>query len=241
MSEYLKGNFDQADSNFQLCFNLFDGDPQLYYNQGLTFMMYLCSSARKTQYYKSAVMLEWCSRLDPHHPYAVNNLAYVYILLKKYKEASDACNGAYNINLGAKNYLRNWAIALMSQKLYGEAVEVIKEAIDNDPKSYSKQRLNVENWVVWGEVMKIRGEFEAAKLMYAKAARMNAKDPYPRAELNKLNAITEPNVKDSLEEALVGLSELAVNERGREDNCSILCAPYSLTKRSDEICLLLIT
>eukprot|EP00826_Nyctotherus_ovalis_P044049 TRINITY_DN4718_c0_g1_i11.p1 TRINITY_DN4718_c0_g1~~TRINITY_DN4718_c0_g1_i11.p1 ORF type:complete len:233 (+),score=52.19 TRINITY_DN4718_c0_g1_i11:678-1376(+) len=185
-------------------------------------------------------MLEWCSRLDPHHPYAINNLAYVYILLKKYKEASDACNGAYNVNLGAKNYLRNWAIALMSQKLYGEAVEVIKEAIDNDPKSYSNPQLNVENWVVWGEIMKIRGEFEAAKMMYEKAARMEAKDPYPRSELSKLKAITEPNVKDSLEEVLVGLSELAVNERSREDSCSILCVRFSLMKCSGEIHQLLI-
>lgn len=39
MAEYLKGNHEQAEKNFQLCFSLFDGDPQLYYNLGLTYMM----------------------------------------------------------------------------------------------------------------------------------------------------------------------------------------------------------
>eukprot|EP01022_Parablepharisma_sp_SALTPOND_P001327 TRINITY_DN1060_c0_g1_i1.p4 TRINITY_DN1060_c0_g1~~TRINITY_DN1060_c0_g1_i1.p4 ORF type:complete len:215 (-),score=19.00 TRINITY_DN1060_c0_g1_i1:3954-4598(-) len=43
VSEYLKENYDQAEKNYHYCFNLFDGDPQLYYNLGLTYMMYdLC-------------------------------------------------------------------------------------------------------------------------------------------------------------------------------------------------------
>eukprot|EP00826_Nyctotherus_ovalis_P002142 TRINITY_DN10404_c0_g1_i10.p1 TRINITY_DN10404_c0_g1~~TRINITY_DN10404_c0_g1_i10.p1 ORF type:complete len:139 (+),score=9.53 TRINITY_DN10404_c0_g1_i10:77-493(+) len=71
-----------------------------------------------------------------------NNLAYVCILLKKNKEASDACSEAYNSDSGAKNYLRNWAIALLNQKLYSEAVEVIKEAIGDDPACYSTLDIN---------------------------------------------------------------------------------------------------
>lgn len=84
-------------------------------------------------------MMEWCCKLDPHHPYAVNNLAYLCILLKKYKEASDACTDAYSVNRAAKNYFRNWSVALLNQKLYSEAVEVIKEAIENFPNDYSKR------------------------------------------------------------------------------------------------------
>jgi len=82
-------------------------------------------------------MFEWCCKLDPHHPYATNNLAYVCILLKKNKEAAEACNDAYNINRGSNNYFRNWSIALLNQKLFGEAVEVIKRAIELDPENHS--------------------------------------------------------------------------------------------------------
>jgi Flp pilus assembly protein TadD len=87
-------------------------------------------------------MLEWCCKLAPHHPYAINNLAYVYILLKKYKEAGDACSEAYNKNRVARNYFRNWAIALMNQKQYSTAVEIVKEAIELNPTSYSISSLN---------------------------------------------------------------------------------------------------
>ena len=82
-------------------------------------------------------MFEWSCKLDKSHPYAINNLAYLLILLKKYKEASDACAEAYMINRTAKNYFRNWSIALLNQKLYSEAVEVIKEGIKNNPNDYS--------------------------------------------------------------------------------------------------------
>lgn len=39
VSEYLKGNYDEAEMRFQSCLNLFDGDAQLYYNLGLAYMM----------------------------------------------------------------------------------------------------------------------------------------------------------------------------------------------------------
>lgn len=87
-------------------------------------------------------MLEWCCRLDPQHAHAINNLAYVCILLKKNKEASDACSEAHSSECGTRNYMRNWAIALLNQKLYSEAVEVIKEAIGDDPACYSTQGIN---------------------------------------------------------------------------------------------------
>jgi len=82
-------------------------------------------------------MFEWCITLDPYHPYATNNLAYVCILLKKNKEASEACNNTYTINPNCHSYFRNWAISLLNQKSYGEAVEIIRYLIDIEPSSSS--------------------------------------------------------------------------------------------------------
>lgn len=78
-------------------------------------------------------MFEWCCELNPQHPYAVNNLAYVCILLRKNKDAAEACSNAYNTNSNSHSYFRNWAIALMNLKHYGEAVEVIRNLIDVEP------------------------------------------------------------------------------------------------------------
>eukprot|EP00826_Nyctotherus_ovalis_P027891 TRINITY_DN2186_c0_g3_i9.p1 TRINITY_DN2186_c0_g3~~TRINITY_DN2186_c0_g3_i9.p1 ORF type:complete len:179 (+),score=64.02 TRINITY_DN2186_c0_g3_i9:694-1230(+) len=177
-------------------------------------MMYFALTFRKKQYYKAIVMMEWCCKLDPHHPYAVNNLAYLSILLKKYKEASDACADAYAVNRSARNYFRNWAVALLNQKLFSEAVEVVKEAIENNPLDY-------KNWVVWGEIMKTKGEFEVAKEMYGNAIQINDKDPYPKQELAKLDLITKDNVNEELQDIIVKLSEQKKTQglKKREDTC----------------------
>ena len=78
-------------------------------------------------------MMEECCRLDPNHPYATNNLAYLLILLNRNKEAADACRRAANTNKLAKNYFRNWAIALLNQNQYSEAVDAVKRAIEHEP------------------------------------------------------------------------------------------------------------
>lgn len=82
-------------------------------------------------------MFEWCTTIDPYHPYVTNNLAYVCILLKKNKEASEACSSAYAVNPNCHNHFRNWAISLLNQKMYGEAVEIIRYLIDLEPSSSS--------------------------------------------------------------------------------------------------------
>jgi len=77
--------------------------------------------------------MEECCRLDQNHPYATNNLAYLLILLNRNKEASDACRRAANTNKLAKNYFRNWSVALLNQNQYSDAVEAIKIAIEQEP------------------------------------------------------------------------------------------------------------
>lgn len=173
--------------------------------------------SRKKQYYKSVVMLEWCLRLDSEHPNVVNNLSYVYILLRKNKEASEICSAAYRENRGPSNYFRNWAISLLNQRYYSEAVDVIKCAIEEDAKCASKGGVTVENWVVWAEVMKSKGEFETAKLLYSRAIKIEGCDPYARAELTKLNAITNEKVARGLDELLLEIAnQKALAEQNQE-------------------------
>lgn len=78
-------------------------------------------------------MFEWCVVLEPCHPFATSNLAYVLILLKKNKEAVEACSNAYVANPKCHNHFRNWAIALLNQRLHADAVEVIRYLIDVEP------------------------------------------------------------------------------------------------------------
>ena len=82
--------------------------------------------------------MEECNRLDQNHPYATNNLAYLFILLRMYKQASDVCKKASSNNQIANNYFRNWAIALLNLNQYSDAVEVIRRAIEIDDACSSK-------------------------------------------------------------------------------------------------------
>lgn len=73
-----------------------------------------------------------CIALDRSHPYATNNLAYIYILMAKYEEAARVCKCAFETNPSARNYFRNWAVALLNAKRWSKAVDAIKQAIDID-------------------------------------------------------------------------------------------------------------
>ena len=93
---------------------------------------------RKKKLHEATTMFEKCTKYDPHHPYVTNNHAYVYILMKKYKEAAEVCAEACKTNMKANNYFRNWAVALLMDRQHGEAIEIIKRAIDIEPTCAGK-------------------------------------------------------------------------------------------------------
>jgi tetratricopeptide (TPR) repeat protein len=90
-----------------------------------------------------------CLQLNPYHPYATNNMAYTYLLLKEYKKAAEACERCFETNNVANNYFRNWAVALMYLNNYQEAVEQIKRAIDIEPRNASKRERFTEKKIGW--------------------------------------------------------------------------------------------
>ena len=121
---------------------------------------------------EAVAVMEECCQLNPNHEFATNNLAYLLILLRRDKEASEACKRASLTNKFAKNYFRNWAIALINQHQYSEAVNVIKRAIDeNNTLASIFTILFIENWMVWGEIMLSKGDFEDARTKLLKIGR----------------------------------------------------------------------
>ena len=90
------------------------------------------------KYAESEKHFNQCLELNPHHPYATNNLAYALILLKQYKNADEVCARCFSENSLANNYFRNWAVALIHLNNFQDSVDQIKRAIDIDPRNASK-------------------------------------------------------------------------------------------------------
>lgn len=76
--------------------------------------------------------------------------------------------------------------------------------------------------MVWGEIMKSKGEFETAKMMYGRALEMNEKDAYSRNELTKLNAITDPNIDKEVERVIIKLAEQRAKLSSGSRHCDIV-------------------
>ena len=134
--ELAKKNYKESERNYKCCFHIFNTDAQLFYNLGLIYTMFFSSLSLREQRYREAVAIFYeCCRLDPSQPYATSNLAYLLILLKKFKEAAAICKQTSLANKNSKIYFRNWAIALSNLKQYPEAVNVIKRAIEDEPTS----------------------------------------------------------------------------------------------------------
>ena len=85
-------------------------------------------------------------------------------------------------------------------------------------------QLLIENWVVWAEIMKTKGEFETAKEMYQKAIEMNDEDTYSKEELAKLEIFTQAAISSEIDEILVDLAErrAELNPKARDGTCGIL-------------------
>ena len=70
--------------------------------------------------------------------------------------------------------------------------------------------LCVEHWIVWGEIFKVKGEFEAAKEKYRKALLLDEKNDYAMNELTKLEYFMEPQTESTVDEFVVNMYERKV-------------------------------
>jgi len=139
VGEYMLDNLESSNQAYKHCYNLYDGDPQLYYNMGLLKMKYffIISIDRCKQFQYAIECFSMCSSLNPAHPFVTNNLAYIYILLGKNDEATHCCKLAFATNPKANNYFRNWAIALLNLGKLNHAVDIIKRGIEANQIDHS--------------------------------------------------------------------------------------------------------
>jgi len=76
--------------------------------------------------------------------------------------------------------------------------------------------------MVWAEIMKAKGEFETAKMMYERALEINENDMYLKKELTKLNAITDPKIEEEVERVIIKLAEQRARLSSTSRHCDIV-------------------
>lgn len=116
IAAYKLGYLNEAINYFNEAEDIKSGDPQLFYNLGITYL--------KSGNYNLAIEnLEKCIKYDPKHIYAYNNLTYIFNISGLYKQTNELCLKCENDNKKAVGIYRNWAYALMKEKYLCEAVK----------------------------------------------------------------------------------------------------------------------
>lgn len=113
------GFFDQSTKAFQKASDLAPKDAQIQYNLGLSYF-------KEEEYTEAIEHLKQCTSLDPKHPFAYNNLAFIYNMHCYYHETIQVCNFA-NVHHedGNHNCFRHWAFALFKKNEMAKAINKI--------------------------------------------------------------------------------------------------------------------
>jgi tetratricopeptide (TPR) repeat protein len=112
---------------------------------------------KEEQYTMAVEHLKICTHLDPKHPFAYNNLAFIYNMHQYYPETINVCNKAKLDNPeGTHNCYRHWAFALFKKGEMAKAIKKIKKAIMDEPA-------DADNWIVWGLILRTVGNYVSAK------------------------------------------------------------------------------
>ena len=180
-------------------------DPQVHYNLGLTYF--------KDEKYSSAVdHLKICIQLDKHHPYAYNNLAFIYNMHKYYTETIAVCNTAKasndNDSETVTNCLRHWAFALFKQGEMAKAIKKIKHAIEVNPA-------DADNWIIWGLIMRTVGSYSQAKHKFEQALRLQPHNETAKFEMDILRKILELDAQISLDQVAT-IRKIKALQRGED-------------------------
>ena len=169
ISMYKQEQYVLAIAAFEKSERIYEDDAQLHYNLGLAYF-------KIGNYQHTVEHFKKCTILDNKHPYAYNNLAFLFNIHMIYNETLNTCRQAKQHNPNHNTHM-HWAFAEFKE---GNVVKAIKKI----RKGVQKQPNNEDNWVVWGLILRHAGRYKSAKHKFQKALKLNAQNETAKAELS---------------------------------------------------------
>jgi tetratricopeptide (TPR) repeat protein len=115
---------------------------QIMYNMGLAYFKgFHLSGEYAEECFRRCVMN------DPKHPYAYKNLAFVKNLSAKYDQTIQVCSMAKEYLPTTHDTHAQWSFALMKRFRFVEAIRKVRKGTQVNPQ-------NVDNWIVWGHLLR---------------------------------------------------------------------------------------
>ena len=117
---------------------------------------------------------------DNKHPYAYNNLAFLFNMHMIYKETLNICRQAKEFNSKDHNTHMHWAFAEFKEGNVVKAIKKIRKGVQKQPE-------NSHNWVVWGLILRSAGKYNSAKHKFEKALKLEPNNETAKSELTLVN------------------------------------------------------
>ena len=144
-------------------------DAQLHYNLGLSYFK-IGNYSQAVEHFKKCILI------DNTHPYAYNNLAFLFNMHMIYKETLNICRQAKEFNRYGHNTHMHWAFAEFKEGNVVKAIKKIRKGVQKQPK-------NADNWVVWGLILRSAGKYKSAKHKFEKAIKLDSMHETAKQEL----------------------------------------------------------
>ena len=170
---YKQANFVLAVAAFEKSERIYEDDSQLHYNLGLAYF-------KIGNYQMTVEHMKKCINLDNRHPYAYNNLAFLFNIHMIYPETLNICRQAKEFNRQGHGTHMHWAFAEFKEGNVVKAIKKIRKGVQKQPRS-------AECWIVWGLILRSAGKYKSAKHKFEKALRINARNVTAKAELDLVN------------------------------------------------------
>eukprot|EP00347_Sterkiella_histriomuscorum_P007456 403348846 len=177
ISFYKIQDYHNAIRAFQKAELINGDDSQLQYSLGL-------ANFKIEQYNQAVDHLKKCTQIDPKHPFAYNNLAFLYNMHQYYHQTITVCGLAKQNNPDKHNCYRHWAFALYKMGKMAKAVKKIKKGIQKNSR-------DPENWIIWGLILRTVGNYASAKHKFKRALKYDKSNQTALEELKMLEKIIE--------------------------------------------------
>ena len=167
---YKQGSYVLAIAAFEKSERIYEDDAQLHYNLGLAYF-------KIGNYQHTVEHFKKCIILDNKHPYAYNNLAFLFNIHMIYPETLNICRQAKEFNRQGHNTHMHWAFAEFKEGNVVKAIKKIRKGVQKQPRSG-------ECWVVWGLILRSAGKYRSARHKFEKALKLNPRNETAKSELD---------------------------------------------------------